>query len=77
MFYGTRTGLANLPGGRNAAETVRLMRASGLPFEGGLLLQREPVRGAGGVDGTAHAQARAHPPVRDAHLHRAMGATTC
>jgi len=38
MFYGTRTGDANLPGGGNAREeAVRQMRASGLPFEGGLL----------------------------------------
>jgi Glycosyl transferases group 1 len=37
-FFGTRTGDANLPNGRNAREeTVRLMRASGLPFRGGLL----------------------------------------
>jgi len=43
LFYATRTGAANLPGGRNAREeTVRLMRASGLPFEGGLLAHREP-----------------------------------
>jgi hypothetical protein len=36
-FYGTRTGLANLPEGKNAREeTVRRMRASGLPFIGGL-----------------------------------------
>ncbi len=42
MFYGTRTGQANLPGGRNAREeTVRLMHASGLPFEGGLLPHNE------------------------------------
>jgi hypothetical protein len=42
MFYGTRTGQANLPGGGNAREeTVRLMRASGLPFEGGLLPHNE------------------------------------
>jgi hypothetical protein len=37
IFFGTRTGLSNLGGDRNAREeTVRLMRASGLPFEGGL-----------------------------------------
>lgn len=37
IFYGTRTGLANLPDGTNAREeTVRRMRASGLPFIGGL-----------------------------------------
>ncbi|HSB99703.1 MAG TPA: glycosyltransferase [Burkholderiaceae bacterium] len=42
MFYATRTGALNLPGGRNAREeTVRLMRASGLPFEGGLLPHHE------------------------------------
>jgi len=42
MFYGTRTGGANLPGGANAREqTVRLMRSSGLPFEGGLLPHNE------------------------------------
>ena len=42
MFYGTRTGGANLPHDRNARdETVRLMRASGLPFEGGLLPHNE------------------------------------
>ncbi|HEU5294390.1 MAG TPA: glycosyltransferase [Burkholderiaceae bacterium] len=42
MFYGTRTGGANLPGGRNAREeAVRLMYASGLPFEGGLLPHNE------------------------------------
>ena len=43
MFYATRTGGANLAGGRNAREeTVRLMRSSGLPFEGGLLPHHEP-----------------------------------
>jgi hypothetical protein len=36
-FFGTRTGFANLEGGKNAREeTVRLLRASGLPFAGGL-----------------------------------------
>lgn len=36
-FYGSRTGFSNLPCGGNAREqTVRLMRASGLPFRGGL-----------------------------------------
>ncbi len=39
MFRGTRTAGPNtLPDGRNARDvTVRLMRASGLPFEGGIL----------------------------------------
>jgi glycosyl transferase family 1 len=38
MFYGTRTGKLNLPGGRNAREeTVRLLRAARVPFEGGLI----------------------------------------
>jgi len=42
MFYGTRTGTLNLPDNRNAREeAVRLMRASGLPFEGGLLSHHE------------------------------------
>ena len=42
MFYGSRTGYGNLAGGRNARdETVRLMRDSGLPFEGGLLPHNE------------------------------------
>jgi Glycosyl transferases group 1 len=42
MFFGTRTGLLNLPGQRNAREeTVRLLRASGLPFVGGLLPHHE------------------------------------
>jgi hypothetical protein len=42
MFYGTRTGRFNLPGERNAREeTVRLLRASGLPFEGGLIAHHE------------------------------------
>jgi glycosyltransferase involved in cell wall biosynthesis len=37
IFYGTRTGFANLSDGKNAREeTVRRMRASGLPFVGGL-----------------------------------------
>ena len=37
IFYGTRTGLSNLPDGKNAREeTIRRMRASGLPFVGGL-----------------------------------------
>ena len=43
LFYATRTGADNLPGRRNAREeTVRLMQASGLPFEGGLLPHPEP-----------------------------------
>jgi hypothetical protein len=38
LFYGSRTGFTNLAAGRNAREeTVRRMRSSGLPFEGGLL----------------------------------------
>lgn len=42
MFYGTRTGTLNLPGGRNAREeTVRLLRAAGVPFEGGLIAHHE------------------------------------
>jgi hypothetical protein len=37
IFFGTRTGFENLPGGKNAREeTVRLLRASGLPFVGGI-----------------------------------------
>jgi hypothetical protein len=37
IFYGTRTGKLNLPGDKNAREeTVRIMRRSGLPFQGGL-----------------------------------------
>lgn len=42
MFFGSRTGFSNLPDGKNAREeTVRLMRASGLPFSGGLLPHAE------------------------------------
>jgi hypothetical protein len=42
FFVGTRTGLSNLPDGRNArVETVRIMRSSGLPFIGGLLSHPE------------------------------------
>lgn len=37
IFYGTRTGLANMPNGENAREKlVRIMRASTLPFQGGI-----------------------------------------
>ena len=37
IFFGTRTGFANLAGGLNAREeTVRRMRGSGLPFVGGI-----------------------------------------
>jgi hypothetical protein len=37
IFFGTRTGFANLAGGLNAREqTVRLLRSSGLPFIGGI-----------------------------------------
>ncbi len=37
IFFGTRTGFTNLAGGKNAREeTVRLLRASGLPFAGGI-----------------------------------------
>ena len=42
VFYGSRTGFSNLGGGGNAREeTVRRMRSSGLPFEGGLLPHEE------------------------------------
>ena len=42
MFYGSRTGFENLAQGKNAREeTVRRMRSSGLPFEGGLLPHTE------------------------------------
>jgi hypothetical protein len=42
IFFGSRTGFSNLSGERNAREeTVRIMRASGLPFIGGLLPHRE------------------------------------
>ncbi len=42
IFFGSRTGFSNLPGGKNAREeTVRIMRASGLPFLGGLLPHEE------------------------------------
>ena len=42
IFYGSRTGGANLGAAANAREeTVRLMRSSGLPFEGGLLPHSE------------------------------------
>jgi hypothetical protein len=38
VFYGTRTGFANTREGKNAREElVRLMRNSGLPFQGGIL----------------------------------------
>jgi hypothetical protein len=37
IFFGTRTGFANLAGGKNAREeSVRLLRSSGLPFVGGI-----------------------------------------
>jgi len=42
IFFGSRTGFSNMSGDRNAREeTVRIMRASGLPFTGGLLPHRE------------------------------------
>lgn len=42
IFYGTRTGLANLPNGENAREKlIRTLRSSGLPFEGGISPHRE------------------------------------
>ncbi|HET7544661.1 MAG TPA: glycosyltransferase [Polyangiaceae bacterium] len=42
IFFGSRTGFSNLSENRNAREeTVRIMRASGLPFRGGLLPHRE------------------------------------
>jgi hypothetical protein len=43
IFFGSRTGLSlTLPDGKNAREeTVRLMRASDLPFKGGLLPHAE------------------------------------
>jgi hypothetical protein len=42
MFYGTRTGRLNVAGERNAREeTVRLLRGSGLPFQGGLIAHQE------------------------------------
>jgi hypothetical protein len=42
IFFGTRTGLSNLADGKNAREeTVRRMRASGLPFIGGLVPHAE------------------------------------
>ncbi|HET9956844.1 MAG TPA: glycosyltransferase [Polyangiaceae bacterium] len=38
IFFGTRTGFSNMPGNKNAREeVVRILRASGLPFLGGLL----------------------------------------
>jgi hypothetical protein len=38
IFYGTRTGFANMSDGKNAREeTVRLMRGSDLPFQGGMV----------------------------------------
>jgi hypothetical protein len=38
VFYGTRTGFANMAGGKNAREeVVRLMRGSDLAFQGGIL----------------------------------------
>lgn len=43
VFYGTRTGLTNLTEGRNAREEcVRLMRDSGLPFQGGIVPHQDP-----------------------------------
>lgn len=43
IFFGTRTGFANLEGGRNAREElVRSMRATDLPFQGGLLPHDDP-----------------------------------
>jgi hypothetical protein len=41
VFFGTRTGFTNMSGGMNAREqTVRIMRDSRLPFEGGLVLNK-------------------------------------
>jgi hypothetical protein len=38
IFFGTRTGMANLANGKNAREEcVRLMRNSSLPFQGGIV----------------------------------------
>jgi hypothetical protein len=38
IFYGTRTGFANMAGARNAREElVRLMRCSDLPYQGGIV----------------------------------------
>ncbi|MEI9935672.1 MAG: glycosyltransferase [Pseudomonadota bacterium] len=43
IFYGTRTGFANLAGGKNARdELVRLMRGANLPFRGGILGHDDP-----------------------------------
>lgn len=43
VFYGTRTGFANLADGKNARdELVRIMRSSNLPFRGGLLAHGDP-----------------------------------
>ena len=43
IFFGTKTGGANLADGRNAREeTVRLLAASGLRFEGGLCPHEDP-----------------------------------
>jgi hypothetical protein len=48
IFFGTRTGLANLAGSANAREeAVRLMRASGLPFVGGIVADDVPADRAG------------------------------
>jgi len=42
VFFGTRTGFSNMASERNAREeTVRIMRASGLPYTGGLLRHPE------------------------------------
>ncbi len=41
VFFGTRTGFSNMNDGMNAREqTVRIMRNSGLAFEGGLVLHK-------------------------------------
>ena len=42
IFYGSRTGFANMGGGKNAREElVRLMRGSGLAFQGGILRHQD------------------------------------
>lgn len=42
VFFGTRTGRSNMGAGKNAREqAVRIMRASGLPFTGGLVAHPE------------------------------------
>jgi hypothetical protein len=42
VFFGSRTGFSNLKSGKNAREeTVRIMRASTLPFQGGMLPHAE------------------------------------